>query len=158
MAAAPSRRLTELELPSDRSKAEQGGGVCGGESNVFEHDSEGYWGREGPDEHRDSEGGEQHGAGPGGGDREGDKPRRRSRRREVHPRDPEPHVVLARLRPRLRLFRVEAVGEDARLDRGPQGSHAGPPPHERRSTVVPGRDPLRHTQRNQAPQHVRFQG
>ena len=55
---------------------EEGGGVCGGERDGSKHDSKGDWGGEGPYEHRDGEGGEQHGTGPGSGDHEGNKPQR----------------------------------------------------------------------------------
>jgi len=125
-------------------------GVCDGSYD----DSEGDWGGQGPDQHRDCQGRQQHGAGDGGRDCQGHQPRRRPRQREVCQGDLEPHVALARLRPRLRLRGLQAFGEDARLDCGAQGAHARTPPHERGSPSVPGGDPLRHPQRNAAPQYV----
>lgn len=121
-----------------------------------EHDPEGDRRREGPDEHRHSQGLVQHGAGAGGGDRQGHQPRRRASRRQVLEGDPPPDVVLARIRRRVRCRGFQAAGQDQGLDRGLKNPHPRPPVVGRRRPRVPPGDHVRHPQGDEVAQHVGF--
>jgi len=63
-------------------------GVCDGSHD----DPEGDWGGEGPNQHKDCAGRQQHGAGNGGRGCQGHQPRRLPRQREVPQGDLGPHV------------------------------------------------------------------